>query len=66
MVKVIRLAVVGVGEISIEYSTLAQILVAVIEIPSVVPIIMFYFFPFTFVISRVMAETSLDVQGSDL
>ena len=66
MVKVIRLAVVVVGEVAIEYSTLAQILVAVIEISSAVPVIMFYFFPFTFVMSRVIADTSLDAQGSGL
>ena len=66
VVGVIKLAVVGVGSIKIEYSTLVQVLVAVIEMSSAVPVIMFYFLPFTFVISRVIADTSLDAQGSGL
>ena len=64
VVRVIKLAVVGVGETKIEYSTLVQVLVAVIEMSSAVPVIMFYFLPFTFVMARVIADTSLDAQGS--
>ena len=65
VVRVIKLAV-GVGETKIEYSTLVQLLVAVIEMSSAVPVIMFYFLPFTFDMARVIADTSLDAQGSDL
>ena len=66
VVRVMRFAVVGVGDIEIEYSTLVQLLVAVIEMSSAVPVIMFYFSPFTFVMARVIADTSLDAQGSGL
>ena len=66
VVGVIKSAVVGVGSIKIEYSTLVQLLVAVIEMSSAVPVIMFYFLPFMFVISRVIKDTSLDAQGSGL
>ena len=66
IVGVIKFGVAGVGDIKIEYSTFAHVLVAVIEMSSAVPVIIFYFLPFIFFMASLIADTSLDAQGSGL